>query len=59
MSAPTLTAVGLFGIVLGAVCLAFAVEQLLAGASFAAPLLLTIFNLIAGIKVLRASARRS
>ena len=58
MSAPLWTAVGLIGIVFGAVFLAVAVLQYLAGGSFAVALLLTIFNLIAGIKVLRASGRK-
>ena len=55
MSAPMLTAVGLIGIVFGAVFLTIAVLQFFTGASFIVALLLTIFNLIAGIKVLRAS----
>jgi hypothetical protein len=58
MSAPMLTAVGLIGIVFGAIFLAVATLQFLTGGSFAVALLLTIFNLIAGIKVLRASGRK-
>jgi len=58
MSAPMLTAVGLVGIVFGAVFLTIAVLQFFTGASFIVALLLTIFNLIAGIKVLRASGHK-
>jgi hypothetical protein len=58
MSTPMLTAVGLIGIVFGAVFLAVAVLQYLAGGSWAVAFLLTIFNLIAGIKILRASGRK-
>ncbi|PYS93264.1 MAG: hypothetical protein DMF64_05275 [Acidobacteria bacterium] len=58
MSAPMLTAVGLVGIVFGAVFLTVALLQYLTGASFAVAGSLTIFNLIAGIKVLRASGRK-
>ena len=58
MSAARLTAVDLVGIVFGVVFLTVAVLQFFTGASFVIDLLLTIFNLIAGIKVLRASGRK-
>ena len=57
MSGPLLTTVGMVGIVLGAVFLAVAVLQYLTGASFAIACALTVFNFIAGIKVLRAASR--
>jgi xanthosine utilization system XapX-like protein len=57
-SGPMLTAVGLVGVVMGMTFLAVAVGQYLAGAPFGVACALTIFNFIAGFKVLRAARRQ-
>jgi hydrogenase maturation factor HypE len=56
-SGPMLTAVGTVGVVMGITFLAVAVGQYLAGASCGVATALTIFNFIAGFKVLRAAAQ--
>jgi hydrogenase maturation factor HypE len=58
MSVPLLMTVGLVGVIMGMTFLAVAVGQYLAGAPFGVAAALTIFNFIAGFKVLRAARRQ-